>query len=643
MSYFPQQSLRPEIVLPNYIQAIPPRIMTEDLEYLQKKGAFHIPELALRNELLRCYVQYVHPFAPILDLEEFLGIVNKDEATDTVSLLLFQAVMFAGTAYIDMRYLLAQGYMTRKAARKAFFDKVKLLYDFDYELNRVTVVQAVTLMTYWYESPDDPKDIWHWLGIAVSIAKTIGINCNTATTAPLMTLTQRRLWKRIWWTCFMRDRLIALGMRRSMRIGDGDFDVPPLELEDFQTEALSPELCKLLGGCPAVKDSAKRVTLAKMCMSLIDLCHCTTQVLAVQYSTLGHKIGATQETTMRLVPKKSAAELSEVMRCDDELEAWRTNLPDELHYFVPDSQKRNTANDGDVVNLHRCLLTAVYLTSSSALHRPQILPSAPTIVVTPELREISKAKVRDAADQITEMYKDMLSRDMIRYLPNTGVSCLLPAIIILLLDIKSADENVRQASTRKFQFCMQALQRLREMYASADFAFSFLDAAVRKTNVQVTTEEVAKPAATSPKLRQQKMANGDLLLTPPPEAMQTASLLLHNSTLAPDERNMLAAYTPKTAASDQSLESNTTGGGAIVLTDLSIEEEPEPSTEVEFDTLIDLDGGIDLFSSNEDSMDLSMQWLQGYDADKLTPTDSGFPLETIEEVDEQQEQIIECC
>jgi hypothetical protein len=106
---------------------------------------------------------------------------------------------------------------------------------------------------------------------------------------------------------------------------------------------------------------------------------------------------------------------------------------------------------------------------------------------------------------------------------------------------------------------------------------------------------------------------------------------------------MLAAYTPKTAASDQSLESNTTGGGAIVLTDLSIEEEPEPSTEVEFDTLIDLDGGIDLFSSNEDSMDLSMQWLQGYDADKLTPTDSGFPLETIEEVDEQQEQIIECC
>ena len=239
ISYLPQQSSRPTIILPQYIQAMPPNILIEDLEFLQRKGAFLIPETGFRNELLRCFVQYVYPFLPVLDLQEFLNTVEKDDPSDTVSLLLFQAVVFAATAYIDMRYLLAQGYMTRKAARKAFFEKVKLLYDFDYEVDRVTVVQSVLLMTYWYESPDDPKDVWHWLGIAVSVARTIGLNCDTSN-APLMSPQQRRLWKRIWWSCYMRDRLIAIGMRRPMRINEGDFDVAMLELDDFETDALSP-------------------------------------------------------------------------------------------------------------------------------------------------------------------------------------------------------------------------------------------------------------------------------------------------------------------------------------------------------------------------------------------------------------------
>ncbi|ETI22619.1 hypothetical protein G647_06695 [Cladophialophora carrionii CBS 160.54] len=643
MSYFPQQPSRPNIVLPPFIRPISPMIMTEDLEFLQRKGALLIPETGFRNELLRCYVQYVYPFMPIIDLQDFLGTIEKNQATDTVSLLLFQAVMFAATAYIDMRYLLAQGYMTRKAARKSFFEKVKLLYDFDYEADRITIVQAALLMTYWYESPDDPKDVWHWLGIATSVARTIGLNCDTSN-APLMTPQQRRLWKRIWWSCYMRDRLIAIGMRRPMRINDGDFDVQMLDVSDFETESLSPELSKMLGGCPAVKDSSKRVTLAKMCIGLAQLCLCISKVLAVQYSTLGHKIGATQETTMRLVPKKSAAEPADVIQCDREFDQWHQSLDPGIPYFAPDSRERVATNDGEVVHLHRALLNGVYLTAISALHRPQILPSAPNVVVVPELRELSKRKVREAADDITEMYKELFALDMIRYLPNTGVTCLLPAIIIHLLDIKSTDNNIRQASTRKFHFCMQALQRLREMYASADFAFSFLDAAVRKTNAQVSAAAAATPTmkeSLSHPPVEQKLGQAPLLLTPPPEAMQTASLLLMNSTLAPEERSLIAAYTPRTpAGSDVSLSSHTTAGAASALTDLpeehstEIKDELEQTDEADFDTLMDLESGTDLFAMAEDDMDLSMQWLQGFDADKLSPGTGEFPLQTIEEVEE---------
>lgn len=643
-SYFPQQSTRPHITLPPYIQPISQRMNTEDLEYLQRKGAFLIPETGLRNELLRCYVQYVHPYLPLIDLKDFLTTIEKNQATDTVSLLLFQAAMFAATAYVDLRYLIAQGYMTRKEARKSFFRRVKLLYDFDYELDRVTVVQAVLLMTYWYENPDDPKDVWHWLGVAISVARTIGLNCDTSNAA-LMTLQQRRLWKRIWWSCFMRDRLIAIGMRRPMRINNGDFDVPMLELSDFETDALPSSLSRMLGGCPAVKDTSKRITLAKMCIGLAKLCVCITQVLAVQYSTLGHKIGATQETTMRLVPKRSAADPSEVIRCDGELDQWHKDLPRDLQYFTPDTRERTSTNDGEVINLHRALLTGIYLTAVSALHRPQILPSAPNVVIAPELRELSKRKVREAADDITEMYKELFGHDMIRYLPNTGVTCLLPAIIIHLLDIKSPDRNTRQASIRKFQFCMQALQRLREIYASADFAFSFLDAAVRKTNAQVSAATAAISSMKAPlsptpvAIDRQKLQPGPLLLTPPPEAMHTASLLLFNATLAPEERSLIAAFTPP--GSDASLNSYTTGGAAIALTDISQEEESEPfdlpedSTHTDFEALINLEGGTDMFSAGEDGLDLSnINWLEGYDPNDPCAGSGEFLLEKIEEEEE---------
>ncbi|KAK5056215.1 hypothetical protein LTR84_012768 [Exophiala bonariae] len=629
---------KPEIVLPQYIQPIPLRIMREDLDYLKTKGAFLIPEAAFRNELLRCYVQYVHPYLPIIDLGDFLSAIEKDEPSDSISLLLFQAVMFAGTAYIDMRYLVAQGYVTRKAARKAFFQKVKLLYDFDYEIDRVTVVQGVLLMTYWYENPDDPKDVWHWLGVAISVARTIGLNCDTSD-APLMNHKQRCLWKRIWWSCFMRDRLIAIGMRRPMRINDGDFDVSTLEISDFETDALPQEVIRMLGGCPSVRDTSKRVTLAKMCISLTKLCICITQVLAVQYSTLGHKIGATQETTMRLVPKKCAAEPSEVIRCDAQLGQWHEDLPANLHYFGPDFRVQKPSNDGEVINLHRALLSGVYLTAISALHRPQILPSTPNVVIAPELREMSRRKVREAANNITEMYKELHAHDLIRYLPNTGVTCLLPAIIIHLLDIKSTDSETRQSSIRKFQFCMQALQRLREMYASADFAFSFLDAAVRKTNAEASTDmsmtgaAIVRPQLTTepPKMAKKKISRKPLLLTPPPEAMQTANLLLLNSTLAPGEKNLLAEYTPP--GSNASMNSYTTAGAAVALLDVGDALEDGDSNQFDdlcqtnFEDLINVEGGPELFPTNDDGFDMHIQWLEDFNADGFGMDNKEFSLD----------------
>ena len=627
--YFHLPTTQADIVLPKYIRPVPQSIMREDLTYLQQRGAFMVPETSLRNELLRCYVQYVHPFLPILNLQDFLASIEKNDPIDTLSLLLFQAVMFAGSGFIDMRYLLAQGYDSRKAARRSFFQRAKLLYDFDYEVNRLTVVQAVLVMTYYYEAPDDPKDVWHWLGIAISLARTIGVNCDTSESA--MDLKTRKLWKRIWWGCYTRDRLVSLGMRRPMRINESDFDMPMPELADFETTAMPLELSKMLGGCPSVKDASKRITLANMCIALTKLCQCVTEVLGIQYSLMAAKLGLVHETTVRLVPKKSAADPSDVIRCDRKLEDWYKSQDEELHYFVPGTaQERTNSNDGEVISVHRGLLSGVYLTALSALHRPQIMPTIPTLVIAPELQELSRRKVHEAADDITEIYKDLYACDMIRYLPNTGVSVILPALIIHMLDLKSNDTSVRQAAARKFQFCMQALQRLREMYASADFAFSFLDAAVRKAEVQIPGTLTTSTANDRTKQDHAKQQS-PVMLTPPPEAAWTAERMIFAATLAPEERRLLAALTPP--KSDHSLQSVMTGGAAIALTDLphspsdnsdhhSIEEqearELERQAQNDFDSLINLEADNELLNTTSDKgiyAEMNMAWLNGMNDD----------------------------
>jgi hypothetical protein len=113
--------------LPLFIKPLPAKIGPDEVGYLGKKGALTVPRGTLRSEMLRAYVEFVHPYMPLLDLHDFLTVIDRpDGSLGKVSLILFQAVMFAGSAFVDMRHLQAAGYATRKEARKDFFQKTRV-------------------------------------------------------------------------------------------------------------------------------------------------------------------------------------------------------------------------------------------------------------------------------------------------------------------------------------------------------------------------------------------------------------------------------------------------------------------------------------------------------------------------------------
>lgn len=119
-------SYTPTDTLPSYVRPLPDRWLAEDIEYLQKKGALRVPSCELRDELLRSYSLLIHPYMPLLDLNELLETIQSNGAKGTVSLLLFQAAMFAATAFVNVDHLRQAGYESRRQARRAFFQKARV-------------------------------------------------------------------------------------------------------------------------------------------------------------------------------------------------------------------------------------------------------------------------------------------------------------------------------------------------------------------------------------------------------------------------------------------------------------------------------------------------------------------------------------
>ena len=123
------QQKSPSGDLPRFIKPLPSKIGPDEISYLEKKGVLTVPKGTLRSEMLRAYVEFVHPYMPLLDLHDFLKMIDKQDGSNgKVSLILFQAVMFAGSSFVDMQYLHTAGYATRKEARKDFFQKTRVSF-----------------------------------------------------------------------------------------------------------------------------------------------------------------------------------------------------------------------------------------------------------------------------------------------------------------------------------------------------------------------------------------------------------------------------------------------------------------------------------------------------------------------------------
>jgi hypothetical protein len=83
-----------------------------------------VPVPNFLKALLAAYVQFVHPMMPTLDLSCCRRILAGDTAS--ISILPLQAIAFASVPFVDLSDIRKAGFTSRRACRKAFYDKTRV-------------------------------------------------------------------------------------------------------------------------------------------------------------------------------------------------------------------------------------------------------------------------------------------------------------------------------------------------------------------------------------------------------------------------------------------------------------------------------------------------------------------------------------
>ncbi|KAJ5233347.1 uncharacterized protein N7469_005113 [Penicillium citrinum] len=531
---------------PRFLKPLPDCIAPEDVEFLRFRGALSIPESGLRNELLRSYIQWVHSFMPVLNLQELLRCVAENDPNGNVSVLLFQAIMFVGTAFVDLQHLLDAGYATRKDARSAFFTRLRLLYSLDCEEDRIVILQTVLLMTYWSDPENSlQRDIWDWIGVCNIQAQSIGLNTDPSSSNDIDAKT-RRLRTRIWWCLYSRDRLIAMGMRRPLQVNEGTCNVPMLRLDDFDFEPFS-ESAVALFHCRQLEDISHQKRLATMFIEKVKLCQCIGRVLFAQYAPAQRQFGATDRTTVTIVPRQASE--SEFTRCSQKLDSWLNALPKDAQ-FIPAS-KSNFREGEDVLLLHGAMLRMLFHATTSALHRPWAANSKDSSKSRLEWRQTARKKMHDAAAGITHIIQGLNQLNMTRFLPQSGVTVILPAAVAHLSNSMSDNPAVRESSISNFHRCIQVLHCLKDIYPAAKTEFANLEAATKMSSGNPNSNTFFQimqynfdpsPSPTNMNPRKYSMAES---ATGPASTLQEQNKISEQQTSAQPRQRAQSASTPQ--------------------------------------------------------------------------------------------------
>lgn len=319
-----------------------------------------------------------------------------------------------------------------------------------------------------------------------------------------------------------------------------------LRLDDFDFEPFS-ESAVALFHCRQLEDISHQKRLATMFIEKVKLCQCIGRVLFAQYAPAQRQFGATDRTTVTIVPRQASE--SEFTRCSQKLDSWLNALPKDAQ-FIPAS-KSNFREGEDVLLLHGAMLRMLFHATTSALHRPWAANSKDSSKSRLEWRQTARKKMHDAAAGITHIIQGLNQLNMTRFLPQSGVTVILPAAVAHLSNSMSDNPAVRESSISNFHRCIQVLHCLKDIYPAAKTEFANLEAATKMSSGNPNSNTFFQimqynfdpsPSPTNMNPRKYSMAES---ATGPASTLQEQNKISEQQTSAQPRQRAQSASTPQ--------------------------------------------------------------------------------------------------
>ncbi|KAF5604000.1 hypothetical protein FPCIR_1061 [Fusarium pseudocircinatum] len=388
---------------------------------LPLREALLMPESRISDQLIISFFTNFHPAYPVIDRLSFIDLYKQGHASP---LLLHAIYMTAFTCGPESLFE-AAGYSDRTSARKAHYVRARTLYEAGHEKDVTHLLAALHLLSFWWLGPSDQKDSWYWQGCAVTLAQSLGMHRSLAQRGMSPRLIS--IWKRIWWSIYVRDRHSAAALGRPCRIRDEDCVIERLEENDLCVDEV-PE------------------------GELLPLQEPYHVAYFLEISRLSIILG--NIVIGEFSPHPPALEQFDAISSLQKLRSWHSELPQILVNQLP--------GRGTGAAFWASMLEVSYQNALILLFRPRATES---LVFPEEERDL---QARKAADAITRTAEDLLALEMMHFAQLHLVPSLFSALSIHTLAMGQKNTIQRQLAENKSRQCILALSQLAKTWPVAE-------------------------------------------------------------------------------------------------------------------------------------------------------------------------------
>lgn len=446
-----------------------------ELEILKLRGAFLLPAKELALDLINLYFEHVHLLMPVINRTEFMA--QFEDPNDSPSLMLLQAVLLCGSR-VSNNPLLFDSKGLSDLASLTFYRRAKVLYETNYESDAISIVQTAILIGSFWEGPEDvSRNSYYWTRVAIGLAQGFGFHRDVSASS-LISATNKKIWRRIWWCLFEKDRNVSIAFGRPLQIDLSDCDVPMLLLDDFDES--DPET-GLVSKYPVNE------TEALYFIHLVKLAEITGIIIKHQY-------------TVKAELRNRVNKFSVIQRCDTLMGIWFANLPPQLQFSLTDPTKQS---------FYGCLLNAQYYNRLYLIHRANLLRMA--CVSSTNLNNYKNPSWGisfQAARMISIISKILLDKGKIQYCPVIFVYILFSSLIMVIYHVDSDNPAIANTALDSLHISRGVLKEFSRYWPIVDVLLRFFDKYAndkfKRAHMMETSEIIiemkdagrAKPAST---------------------------------------------------------------------------------------------------------------------------------------------------